>query len=95
MKLETPRLILRPWQDSDAADLYQVAKDARVGPIAGWPPHSSVEHSAEIIQTVFKQPEVYALELRTRAAWLAVSASWTALAATSRSARGMARSPTG
>lgn len=64
MKLETPRLILRPWQDSDAADLYQVAKDARVGPIAGWPQHSSVEHSAEIIQTVFKQPEIYALELR-------------------------------
>ena len=53
MNLETERLILRPWRESDAADLYEYAKDSRVGPIAGWPPHKSVEESAEIIRTVF------------------------------------------
>lgn len=37
MKLYTERLILRPWQESDANDLYEYAKDERVGPIAGWP----------------------------------------------------------
>ncbi|MFA5609320.1 MAG: GNAT family N-acetyltransferase [Alcaligenes sp.] len=62
MKLQTERLILRPWQDSGAEDLYEYAKDERVGPIAGWPVHTSVEESAEIIRTVFNMPEVYAVE---------------------------------
>lgn len=53
MNLETERLVLRPWRESDAADLYEYAKDCRVGPIAGWPPHKSVDESAEIIRTVF------------------------------------------
>lgn len=64
MSLETTRLLLRPWRDTDAADLYEFAKDQRVGPIAGWPQHTSVENSAEIIRTVFNHPEVYAVELR-------------------------------
>ncbi|MGG7595630.1 GNAT family N-acetyltransferase [Pseudomonas sp. WC1] len=64
MSLETTRLLLRPWRDTDAADLYEFAKDQRVGPIAGWPRHTSVENSAEIIRTVFNHPEVYAVEFR-------------------------------
>jgi hypothetical protein len=46
-----------------------------VGPIAGWPPHTSVEESAEIIRTVFNRPEVYALQSRETAAPSAASAS--------------------
>lgn len=64
MTLKTERLLLRPWQDTDAADLYEYAKDTQVGPIAGWPPHTSVENSADIIRTVFNHPEVYAVELK-------------------------------
>lgn len=62
--LETERLILRPWRHSDAADLFRVARDPRVGPIAGWPPHSSVEESLEVIRTVFSAPETFAVTLR-------------------------------
>ena len=62
MRLETTRLLLRPWRDTDAADLYEFAQDERVGPIAGWPQHTSVQNSAEIIRTVFNHPEVYAVE---------------------------------
>ena len=40
--LETERLILRRWKESDAESLFQYAKDPDVGPIAGWPPHQSV-----------------------------------------------------
>ena len=49
MIIETSRLILRPWQERDADSLYEYAKDPAVGPIAGWPPHTSVENSREII----------------------------------------------
>lgn len=64
MQLTTERLILRPWAEADAEDLYRYAKDDRVGPIAGWPPHSSVDDSAEIIRTVFSAPETYAVCLK-------------------------------
>lgn len=67
MTLETPRMILRAWHSQDAHDLFEYAKDERVGPIAGWPPHTSVEESTEIIQTVFSHPEVYAVELKENA----------------------------
>ncbi len=64
MQLHTERLILRPWRGTDADDLYEYARDPRVGPIAGWPVHTSVEESTEIIRTVFNRPEVYALQSR-------------------------------
>ncbi|MDO5561114.1 MAG: GNAT family N-acetyltransferase [Oscillospiraceae bacterium] len=62
--LTTNRLILRPWQLSDAQNLYEYAKDPLVGPIAGWPPHTSVENSEEIIRTVFSSPDIYAVCLK-------------------------------
>ena len=61
MRLETERLILRPWKESDAESLFEYAKDPDVGPIAGWPPHQSVEESREIIKDVFSIPECYAI----------------------------------
>ena len=64
MILETKRLILRPWKDTDAESLYQYAKDPRVGPIAGWPVHTSEEESLEIIKNVLSKPEIYAVTLK-------------------------------
>lgn len=64
MILKTKRLILRPWQDSDAKSLYEYAKDPAVGPIAGWPPHTSVENSREIIKEVLSANETYAVCLK-------------------------------
>ena len=61
MVLETKRLILRPWQESDAQSLYEFASSPDVGPIAGWQVHTSVENSREIIRTVFSKPETYAV----------------------------------
>ena len=61
MILQTDRLILRPWRESDAEALYEYAKDPAVGPSAGWPPHTSVENSREIIRTVLSAPETYAV----------------------------------
>ena len=64
MILETERLILRPWEETDAEECYRYAKDPRVGPMAGWPVHTSAENSREIILSVLSAPETYAIELR-------------------------------
>ena len=62
--METGRLILRPWQNSDAEALFKYASDPDVGSRAGWPPHRSVEESLEIIQTVFHNDTTWAIELK-------------------------------
>lgn len=62
--IETDRLFLRPWREEDAEALYKYASDPDIGTIAGWPPHTSVENSLEIIQTVFSAPETYAVVLK-------------------------------
>lgn len=64
MILQTERLILRPWEEEDAENLYQYAKDPAVGPIAAWPVHTSVQMSKEVINTVFSAPETYAVCLK-------------------------------
>ncbi len=63
MILKTPRLLLRPWQETDAESLYDYAKDPRVGPIAGWPVHTSVENSRDIIREILSADETYAVTL--------------------------------
>ena len=64
MILETERLILRPWTSGDAESLYKYASDDRVGPIAGWQPHKSVEESRQIIFDVLSAKETYAVVLK-------------------------------
>ena len=62
--METERLILRRWNESDAEDLFEYAKDADVGPIAGWPPHKNIEESLSVIKNVFNGKEAYAICLK-------------------------------
>lgn len=62
--IETARLILRPWEETDAEELYRYAKDPAIGPIAGWPPHESEEMSLQVIRQVFSAPETYAVVLK-------------------------------
>ncbi|WP_028504704.1 GNAT family N-acetyltransferase [Ruminococcus sp. FC2018] len=64
MILETERLILRKWEESDAQSLYEYAKDPDVGPIAGWPPHKNVEESLDIIRNFFNDPYTFAVCLK-------------------------------
>jgi ribosomal-protein-alanine N-acetyltransferase len=64
MTLETERLILRPWREEDAADLYEYARDPLVGPAAGWPPHTDAEDSLNIIRGVLSAPETFAVTIK-------------------------------
>lgn len=61
MAIQTERLTLRSWRETDAASLYAYASDPDVGPAAGWPPHRSIEESREIIRTVFTAPHTFAI----------------------------------
>lgn len=61
MRMETERLLLRRWEESDAESLFEYASDPDVGPIAGWPAHRSIEESLNVIKNVFSVPECYAI----------------------------------
>lgn len=45
MILETERLTLRPFRETDAESIYKYASDPDVGPAAGWLPHKSADDS--------------------------------------------------
>ena len=60
MILETERLILRKWTQDDAESLFTYAKNPKVGPIAGWPPHKDIE-SSNMLLTIFS-PEQNAMQ---------------------------------
>lgn len=66
MTLKTERLLLRPWQESDAEDLFKYASSPDIGPIAGWPVHTSVENSLDVIRNVLSVPETYAVVLKEK-----------------------------
>ena len=59
--LQTERLTLRKWRETDADSLYEYAKDPDVGPIAGWPPYKSREESLDVIRNVLCGAECYAI----------------------------------
>jgi RimJ/RimL family protein N-acetyltransferase len=63
--IETERLILRPWREDDAADLYRYASDPEVGPAAGWVPHKSVEDSLAVLRSTLIKPDTWAVTLRS------------------------------
>lgn len=61
MIFETERTILRPWEESDAEECFKYAKDPLVGPICGWPVHTSIEQSRQVIKGILSGPETYAI----------------------------------
>ncbi len=61
-RLETERLILREFRESDAEDLYEYARDPEVGPNAGWKPHESLDESRGVVKNFIQSGEVWAIE---------------------------------
>lgn len=62
--MQTKRLILRGWQETDAEALFKYASDPDVGPRAGWLPHKDIEESRTVIRDVFSTPTIWAVELK-------------------------------
>ena len=64
IRIETPRLILRPWQEADAEDFYEYARVDGVGQRCGWLPHQNLEESRMILQMFMAEKKTFALELK-------------------------------
>ena len=64
VRIETERLVLRPWRESDLHDLYEYAKVYGVGQMAGWMPHKSIEESKRILHFFMGEKKTFALELK-------------------------------
>jgi len=64
VRIETERLILRTWRESDVEDFYEYAKVDGVGQMAGWSPHKDIEESAKILGFFIRDKKTLALELK-------------------------------
>lgn len=62
--LETDRLIIREWKETDLEDFYEYAKVDGVGQMAGWDPHTSITESKTILDMFIKEKKTFALELK-------------------------------
>ena len=62
VRLETERLILRPWREEDLYDLYAYASVPGVGEMAGWPHHKNLETSKAVLNRFMEEKNVFALE---------------------------------
>ena len=61
--LKTDRLLLRPFRESDLADLYEYARVDGVGQMAGWMPHKNIDESRAILDMFIREKKTLALEL--------------------------------
>ena len=59
--IETERLILRAFEESDLSDFYAYASVPGVGEMAGWAHHQSIETSQRILRSFLEEKEVFAV----------------------------------
>ena len=64
IRIETERLILRPWRETDLDDFYEYARVDGVGQMAGWMPHENIEKSEQILKIFIDEKKTLALELK-------------------------------
>ena len=62
--IETDRLILRPWEETDLRDLYEYASVEGVGEMAGWKHHESIDVSHKIMKSFISEKNVLAIEYK-------------------------------
>lgn len=63
-QIETERLILRPFKESDLADFYEYASVNGVGEMAGWQHHKSIDKTAEILDRFINEDKTFAIVLK-------------------------------
>ena len=63
MIIHTQRLRLRPWNDMDAPELYELARDPRIGMLCGWKPSSASTMPTRRCRPSWRHPTRYAVTL--------------------------------
>lgn len=61
---KTERLIIRPWDDMDADELYELAKEPEIGHWCGWEPHKTIKDSLFVLHNFLEVKETYAVCLK-------------------------------
>lgn len=61
VRIETERLILRAFEETDLADFFAYASVPGVGEMAGWPHHENIETSEQILRLFIEEKEVFAV----------------------------------
>ena len=64
IRIETDRLVLRAWRETDLADFYEYASVEGVGEMAGWNHHQSMKESRRILGLFIRGKKTFALELK-------------------------------
>ena len=59
--IETERLILRPFKQSDLHDFNEYASVPGVGEMAGWKHHETIEKTQEILDLFIKEDKTFAI----------------------------------
>ena len=62
--IETERLILRPFEQSDLDDFYEYASVEGVGEMAGWKHHENKEKSQSILDLFITEDKTFAIVLK-------------------------------
>ncbi len=63
MKITTDRLTMRPWQNADYKQLYNIASNPNVAIACGFLPHDSTETSKAILQNILINNHTWAITL--------------------------------
>lgn len=64
LQLETKRLLLRHFRESDLDDYYEYGSMEKVGPMAGWMPYPNKESAQQRLSIDMKKPYLFAIELK-------------------------------
>ena len=59
--IETERLMLRAFRQSDLQDFYEYASVAGVGEMAGWHHHETIEKTQEILADFIAEDKTFAI----------------------------------
>lgn len=65
LRIETERLILRPFIQTDLDDFYEYASVEGVGEMAGWKHHQSKEESQQILNRFIESDKTFAIVLKS------------------------------
>ncbi|MBQ7824394.1 MAG: GNAT family N-acetyltransferase [Bacteroidaceae bacterium] len=64
--LETKRLLLRPFMENDAEDVFSYCQNPNLGNNAGWQPHTTIKESLTITRNIFmSQSNIWAIVLKS------------------------------